>query len=298
MSRKRPSEPFWGWRHGIPYPLPWKRPGGPFLRLCGGAERCCPRLFQNSGGTRQKMSPGKRPRGRRAKLIAGWADLRHQGPGNRALDLMPGIGEAPPGSKPTRARSMLHYPEPRAAARTPRRRSGGPRGAGDGDPGALGGPRSQEAGEDKRSDKQGPDTRTERRPRDPRPPRARPPNQQGRRPPKKDGERRREAPGAPCEGYGPEHIRGDGCRAGGHQRQEGGEPKPPQAEEQPTTEGGRRTGGQAAATAAAAPRQAAGGPRHRNLSSVRNKPPFANSCRPNFRPVGMGPAGREAKKQG
>ena len=150
MSRKRPSEPFWGWRHGIPYPLPWKRSGGPFLRLCGGAERCCPRLFQNSGGTRQKMSPGKRPRGRRAKLIAGWADLRHQGPGKRALDLMPGIGKAPPGSKPTRARGMLHHPEPRAAARTPRRRSGGPRGAGDGDPGALGGPRSQETGAGKR----------------------------------------------------------------------------------------------------------------------------------------------------
>ena len=136
--------------------------------------------------------------------------------------------------------------------------------------------KKQERGSE--SAKQGPDTRTGRRPRDPRP---RDPHGLGR-----------------GEEYGPEHIRGDGRRAGGHQRQEGGGPKPPQAEEAARNVGGRRTGGQAAATAAAAPRQAAGGPRHRDLSSVRNKPPFANSCRPNFRPVGMGPAGREAKKQG
>lgn len=46
---------------GYLIPSPWKRSGGPFLRLCGGAERSCPRLFQNSGGTRQKRPRKKRP---------------------------------------------------------------------------------------------------------------------------------------------------------------------------------------------------------------------------------------------
>ena len=107
-------------------------------------------------------------------------------------------------------------------------------------------PKPPDKDEDSASDKQRPDGRTRRRPRAPRPPRAHTTTNKDGDPPNKDGETGREARAGPGEDYGPEPIRAGACRVGGHQRQEGGDPKPPQAGERPTIAGGRRTGGQAA----------------------------------------------------
>ncbi len=220
---------------GGTYPAPAEGLQGPF-----------PALFCVAWGTRLKNAPDFCPLGLRSAFIGSLACSRP--------------GSSREGSQGARTspidRGCLHRPGPASdAEKSAGRRRRRPRAAAAAQPTRAPETAERAPREAAEATRQGRGQRQrqtaagrahETPPPAPRSPRAHTTTNKDGDPPNKDGETGREARAGPGEDYGPEPIRAGACRVGGHQRQEGGEPKPPQAGERPTIAGGRRTGGQAA----------------------------------------------------
>ena len=274
---------FEGWRIGNHTPGPLKRAQRGFFWPLRGKGRKGETALFNFRGYATKNAPGEtRPGAAERNFSPGGPISGTKTTEKGLLILRRGSVRPRPAARPLQM-AVPSHPAPASDAekgagerrRRPRGPTGPhPRGAGDGGPGALGGRTTAQTR--KHSGRQAarhpgrtsprdaaPETRAPRG-RDSQPTRT-PTTKQGRQ--QRGGGTRRH-----WRSVRPEPLRAAACRVGGHQRQEGGEPKPPRAEEAATIEGGRRTGGQAAgAGKPAPPPQRRAGPRGRQSQRTKDK---------------------------